>query len=281
MDSDSFCLSRAAHIVRREILKKNAVPVSLVTLVGIIIKGPTTRIDPSDSQACLSIAQLIVFNSISRPRDGPEATGSTHHIRSRECPLPIYTALKIHGATRDRSLIDTFYNLGMCISYDRFLSVSTEITNSVIERYEREGVVCTTSITTRVPPAPRAHFMAQQFLLYSILAMLQVAPMALAIGDLNAPEVPQQLLTSRVSLSDERGYDEEDWLSNTQELVAKEKLQPKDFVSWAAYRASQSSLCSYKPAIISLLPMFAENAHSLAMIAHTVCLRPRLEVHTG
>ena len=76
--------------------------------------------------------------------------------------------------------------------------------------------------------------------------------MALPTGDLNAPEVPQQLLTSRVSLSDESGYDEEDWLSNTQELVAKEKLQLKDFVLWAAYRASQSSLSSYKPAIISL-----------------------------
>ena len=100
----------------------------------------------------------------------------------------------------------------------------------------------------------------------------EVTPMALTTGDLNASEVPQQLLTSRVSLSDERGYDEEAWLSNTQELVAKEKLQPKDFVSWAAYRASQSSLSSYKPAIISLLPMFPENAHSLAMIAHSMCV---------
>ena len=108
----------------------------------MIIKGPTTKAEPSESQACLSIVQLIVINSISRPRNRPEATGSTHHIRSRECPLPIYTALKIHGATRDRSLIGTFYNLGMCISYDRFLSMSSEITNSVIERYLHERVVC-------------------------------------------------------------------------------------------------------------------------------------------
>ena len=122
--------------------QKNAVPVSLLTLAGIIIKGPTTKIDPSDSQACLSIAQLIVFNGISRSRDRPENAGSTHHTRSREFPLPIYTALKIHGATRDRSLIDTFYNLGMCTLYDSLLSVSTEITNSVIERYELEGIVC-------------------------------------------------------------------------------------------------------------------------------------------
>ena len=42
------------------------------------------------------------------PRHRPEATGSTHHTWSRECPLPIYTALKIQGATRDRALTDAF-----------------------------------------------------------------------------------------------------------------------------------------------------------------------------
>ena len=49
------------------------------------------------------------------------------------------------------------------MSYDRFLSVSShEKTNSVIERYERKGES------------------------YS-----EVTPMALPVGDLNAPEVPQ------------------------------------------------------------------------------------------
>ena len=88
MDSDAWCLARAAHIVRREILKvqnsfngtfvsgcqKKSVPVSLLTLVGMIIKGPTNKTDPSDSQVSLSIAQLIVFNSLSRLRDRPESS---------------------------------------------------------------------------------------------------------------------------------------------------------------------------------------------------------------
>ena len=196
---------------------------------------------------------------------------------------------------RDRSLIDTFYNLGMCISYDRFLSVSTEITNSVIERYEREGVVCpsklrgelfTTAAVDNIDHNPSStssqsafHGTAISLVQHPCNSELgtprdtdvfdpsepstsktishlpssysEVTPMALPIGDLNAPEVPQQLLTSRVSLFDESDYDEEDWLSNTQELVAKEKLQPKDFVSWAAYRASQSSLSSYKPVAVT------------------------------
>lgn len=147
-DSDACCLARAAHIVRKDILnvknsfngtfpaecQKHSIPASLLTLIGMLIKGPSTKSDPSDSQACISITQLVVFNSISRSRNRPDATGSTHHIRSRECPLPIYTALKIHGTTRDRSLIDAFYSLGLCISYDRLLTVSTEITNSVLDR---------------------------------------------------------------------------------------------------------------------------------------------------
>ena len=41
-------------------------------------------------------------------------------------------------------------------------------------------------------------------------------------------------------------------------------------VSWVAYRASKSSLSSHQPALISLLSMFTENAHSLAMIAHAI-----------
>lgn len=104
--------------------------------------------------------------------------------------------------------------------------------------------------------------------------------MALPGGDLNAPEVPKQLLVSRVPLSNECDHDEDDCLRNTQELVAKEKLELRDFVSWVAYRASKSSLSNFKPAIISLLLMFVENANSFAMIVHphrhqssaTVCL---------
>ena len=69
----------------------------------------------------------MVFNSVSRVREQPESAGSTHHIRARECPLPIYTAIKIYGVTLNRALIDAFYHLGLPISYDRLLSISTEI----------------------------------------------------------------------------------------------------------------------------------------------------------
>ena len=68
-----------------------------------------------------------------------------------------------------------------------------------------------------------------------------------------------------------QGRDQEkDWLEHVQNLILKEELDKNDAVSWAAYRASQASPSSYTPAIITLLPMFLENAHSLAMILHSM-----------
>ena len=79
-DSEAFCLAKAAMIVRREILRvKNtfngmfatdsqisAVPTSLKTLLDMIMRGPTIKRDSAESQACLTVSQLLIFNTISR-----------------------------------------------------------------------------------------------------------------------------------------------------------------------------------------------------------------------
>ena len=78
-DSKALCLAKAAMVVRREILQvKNtfngtfatdsqtsAVPVSLKTLLDMIMRGPTIKRDSAESQACLTVSQLLVFNTIS------------------------------------------------------------------------------------------------------------------------------------------------------------------------------------------------------------------------
>ena len=56
--------------------------------------------------------------------------------------LPVYTALKIHGETRKRSLVEVMHKLGLCISYDRVMDISTDLANSVTAQFEKEGVVC-------------------------------------------------------------------------------------------------------------------------------------------
>lgn len=164
---------------------------SLKILIDMILKGSSVNKETAANtpdivpkQASLTIAQLLMFNSISRAHDRKEPS-NTHHTREKKCPLPIYAALKIHGAARERSLFDAFFKLGMCISYDRVLSISTDIANSVIAWYGREAVVCpstvvscvkdcllqqqwTTLTTILVRPPPKTHSSELLSLLFKI-----------------------------------------------------------------------------------------------------------------
>ena len=59
------------------------------------------------------------------------------HNRERECPSLIYLALKIRGETRRHSLVDAFFNIGFCMSYDRLLTISTDIATNVCSHFEK------------------------------------------------------------------------------------------------------------------------------------------------
>ena len=65
---------------------------------------------------------------------------------SREPALPLYIGLLIHNKTRKRGLIDTLFEKGLSVSYDRVLQLSTNEANKCIDRYEQEGVVCPTAL---------------------------------------------------------------------------------------------------------------------------------------
>lgn len=154
-DDEAICLARAATIVRRDMFKLQAiftgtfdqecqlksVPHSLLALVSMIHHGPSIKSQGADgfSQATLSVAQMLQYNSFVRQR--PETT-SAHHNKARETPLPIYIGLTIHAWTRKRDLVDTMFDLGMSISYDRVLEISTSMGNRVCDQYHRDGAVC-------------------------------------------------------------------------------------------------------------------------------------------
>ena len=72
-------------------------------------------------------------------------------------------------------------------------------------------------------------------------------------------------------LTDHEGEKREnDWLENSTEILSKEELTVTDAVSMAAYRTLQVLPTSFQLAMISLLPLFYENAHTVAMILHAV-----------
>ena len=115
----------------------------------MILAGPdfkTHSNDITEAQTTLSISQLIIFNATKRRRDSGTTGASIYHSRDREPPLPIYLDLMTHAETRKRARVDKLYNLGLSISYDRVLELSTDMGNSVCARFESEGFFCQTKL---------------------------------------------------------------------------------------------------------------------------------------
>ena len=155
-DEEGVLLSKVVNIVRRDMLsmsypqfngtfghdcQQNAVRDSLLTLVRMITDGPIkTQSDMTGTtQSALSLAQLLLYNSTTRRREG---SSTAFHSTKREPPLPIYIGLLLHAETRKRGLIDRLQELGVSISYNRVLALSTEIGNSVCMQFDRDQLVC-------------------------------------------------------------------------------------------------------------------------------------------
>ena len=53
-----------------------------------------------------------------------------------------------------RNLIDMFFSLGICVSYDRLLRLTSDISNGVCDKFTIDGIVC--------PPKLRSKLLLQQ-----------------------------------------------------------------------------------------------------------------------
>ena len=154
-DDEAICLAKAANIVRRDMLKLEAtftgsfdldcqvrsIPHSLLALVAMIVRGPSIKSQGhgDTSQVTASIAQLLQYNISARQRSD---VNRNYHIKAKETPLPIYVGLTVHARTRKRDLIETLFDLGLSVSYDRVLEISTTVGNCVCEQYHLDQVVC-------------------------------------------------------------------------------------------------------------------------------------------
>ena len=140
-DMDAVHLAEAANLVRRDMLKmkseftgsfeaqcqENSVPVSLLALVSMMLYGTNITTQTSSAnmpQAALSLSQLLMYNCLVNQS---KASTTTKHSQARETPLPIYLGIMLHSKTRKQALVDTLHNLGLCISYNRILDISTDL----------------------------------------------------------------------------------------------------------------------------------------------------------
>ena len=141
-DDDAIHLARAANIVRRDMLKiktafsgsfdtycqEDSVPHTLTGLVGMVLNGSNIRDQPNHlciPVPTLAISQLLVFNFSARRRES--TTDPIEHSHHQETPVPVYLGLLMHTKTRKRDLFDILFHLGLSISYDRVLSISTDL----------------------------------------------------------------------------------------------------------------------------------------------------------
>ena len=83
----------------------------------------------------------MMYNSLVRRRKN-QATSTIRHNQEREIPLPIYLGVMVHTKTRKRELVDTLHELGLSVSYDRVMDISTELGNKICSHYQREKAVC-------------------------------------------------------------------------------------------------------------------------------------------
>ena len=119
--------------------QENSIPSSLKSLISLIHNGPNLKDqEKEESHACISVAQLMVFNM---QKSTSTAGTKERHTLDREPALPIYIGLNIHQQTRCKKLIMQLYCMGISISYDRILDLEDKIAASVCEQCDEDGVV--------------------------------------------------------------------------------------------------------------------------------------------
>ena len=151
---DAQILAKAASIIRKDIFNHDAfkfegsfpencqetsLPSSLKTLISLIFNGVSLKKqDKHESQACLTVGQVIVYNIKKKSK---ESNTQTRHSLEREPPLLVYIGLNIHGLTRCKRIIQQLHELGISISYDRAIQLEEWIAEAMCERFDKDGVV--------------------------------------------------------------------------------------------------------------------------------------------
>ena len=93
---------------------------------GASIKTQSSNI--VENQAALIVSQLVRFNSVVRRRKDSQAI---YHTKDRETTLPTYLGLLVHAETMKKGLVDKLCDLGLSISYNRVLEISSEMGHTV------------------------------------------------------------------------------------------------------------------------------------------------------
>ena len=101
-------------------------------------------------------------------------------------------------------------------------------------------------------------------------AYTSVSPAALKTKQFTAPKVQGPVRPPDLQTAARAADEENEWLKVVMAALEKEELDKGDWVSWSAYHADIQQAVIPPAAINALLPLFLDNAHSVAMIRHSM-----------
>ena len=151
---DCRSLAKAALICRREIAsyhinnnhkstgeehglkeqcQKTSVPDGFKFLLGMITRRPCSNETVTVTQATLSIAQLVFFNT----------TPNTPNANRTEAPLPVYIGLYVHARFMNSEMVVVLARLGLSVNYRCVMQayLDKKMGLFVIHQFTDEGVV--------------------------------------------------------------------------------------------------------------------------------------------
>ena len=155
-EEDIKCLSKAASVLRRIILKTEKrrfegsmtdfeEPRELTSFVKWIIVGTKSQAigsvrDVTNTTAAKIIAQQILeATKTDRQATYNPSVKDQIYRKFNETPLTVGLSLMVHNQTRSKKLVDFFSRLNLGISYESTIRVEKRIATGVSERIEQCG----------------------------------------------------------------------------------------------------------------------------------------------
>ena len=292
--------------------QKESVPSLLLAVVNMILEGPSIQDQSqATTSAALSISQLLKFNSVKHKRKQATAQSVTvRHSIDQKTPVPMYVGLMLHAHTRKRDLVDRLYHLGMSISYDHVLRLSAQMGSNACKQFHQDHVVCppklrskvfTSAAVDNIDHNPTSKTSKEAFHGTGISLIqhptfngegidrststevrsvgsksvdnlphfyTEVPPVTNSIKKCSIPATD---LTSLKRDGFKQQTQEYLWLDHTRQVLESETERLEN-ISWAAYHANHQPPESSVICPTSLLPLFLESAHTVAMIKHSYCI---------
>ena len=118
--------------------QETPIPTILNTFISMLLNGPNLQHQGDhESQACLTISQLICFNTKSKR----SCVESNRHCKDRETPLPLYIDLNTHTQAISKKLVNNLHKLGISISYSQVIELENNLASAICNRFQHEDIV--------------------------------------------------------------------------------------------------------------------------------------------